>query len=204
MTTFPAFLGNFETYPQEGVACELLSTLLGQLTRVDFVLRVADPLANQGQMDSNLDESLENNILALGGASVDFPLPPGVPQELDFAFKYAERTIAVEIEKANQEKILRDILKCHMYLHFGADFAIVALPKNYPHAHGVWNLFDFGKQRFKECTTYGFGTAENLGRILLLGFQQFDAATNKPLSVETRQRMRAHAAVTHQKDSEDA
>jgi hypothetical protein len=81
-----------------------------------------------------------------------------------------------------------------MYLHFGADFAIVALPKNYPHARGVWNLFDFGKQRLKECNTYGFGTAENLGRILLLGFQQFDAATNELLSVETRQRMRDHAA----------
>jgi hypothetical protein len=195
MVTFPAFLGNFETYPKEGMAHEFLSTLLEQLNRVDFVLRVADPLANQGQMDSNLDESLENNILALKGVSSDdFRLPATVPQELDFAFRYAERTIAVEIEKTNQEKILRDILKCHMYLHFGAHFAIVALPKNYPHKHTVWNLFDFGKQRFKECNAYGFGTAENLGRILLLGFQQFDAATNELLSVETRQRMRAHAA----------
>ncbi len=194
MVTFPAFLGNFETYPQEGAAYESLSALLGQLKRVDFVLRVADPSANQGQMDSNLDESLENDILALGASPVDLPLPPQVPQELDFAFRYAERTIAVEIEKTNREKILRDILKCHMYLHFGADFAIVALPKNYPHRHGVWNLFDFGVQRFKECNKYGFGTAENLGRILILGFQQFEATTNAPLSVETRQRMRAHAA----------
>jgi hypothetical protein len=193
MATFPAFLGNFETYPKEGVAHEFLSPLLGQLKRVDFILRVADPLINQGQMDSNLDESLKNSILALGPTFVDLPVPTAVPQELDFAFKYAERTIAVEIEKANREKILRDILKCHMYLRFGADFAIVALPKNYPHKLGVWNLFGFGVDRFKECNTYGFGTAENLGRILLLGFQQFDAVTNEPLSVETRQRMRAYA-----------
>jgi hypothetical protein len=81
-----------------------------------------------------------------------------------------------------------------MYLRFGADFAVVALPRNYPHKHGVWDLFDFGVQRLKECNAYGFGTAENLGRVLLLGFQQFDAATNEPLSVETRRRMRAHAS----------
>ena len=195
MVTFPAFLGDFETYPKDGVAHEFLSTLLGQIKRVDYVLRVADPLANQGQMDSNLDDALESNILALQGvSSVVFQLPAGIPQELDFAFKYKERTIAVEIEKSNREKILRDILKCHMYLRSNAHFAIVALPKNYPHSHGVWNLFDFGVQRLKECNTYGFGTVENLGRILLLGFQQFDAATNEPLSVGTRQRMRAHAS----------
>jgi hypothetical protein len=193
MATFPAFLENFETYPQEGLAYEVLSPLLRQLKRVDFVLRVADPSVNQGQMDSDLDESLEGSIRALGGSSVDLPLPPGVPQELDFAFEYAGRTIAVEIEKANREKILRDFLKCHMYLRFGADFAVVALPKNYPHKHGVWNLFEFGMQRFKECKTYGFGSADNLGRILLLGFQQFEAATNAPLSVETRRKMRTHA-----------
>jgi hypothetical protein len=194
MTTFPAFAENFEAYPQQGTAYECLSTLLVQLKRVEFVLRVADPSANQGQMESNLDESLENSILALGASPVDLTLPAQVPQELDFTFKYAGRTIAVEMEKANREKILRDILKCHMYLRFGADFAVVALPKNYPHRHGVWNLFDFGVQRFKECATYGFGSAENLRRILLLGFEQFEAATNLPLSVETRQRMRAHAA----------
>jgi len=194
MATFPAFLGNFETYPREGLAYGLLSPLLGQLKRVDFVLRVVDPLKNQGQMDSNLDQSLESSLLALGASSADWALPDLVQQELDFAFKYADSIVAVEIEKANREKILRDILKCHMYLRFGADFAVVALPRNYPHKHGVWDLFDFGVQRLKECNAYGFGTAENLGRVLLLGFQQFDAATNEPLSVETRRRMRAHAS----------
>ncbi|MGB7585122.1 MAG: hypothetical protein WBM11_09775 [Terriglobales bacterium] len=190
MMTFPAFLKNFEAYPQEGAAHEFLLPLLGQLGRIDFVLCVADPSVNQGQMDSDLDESLEKNILALGASSADLRFPPGVPQELDFVFEYAGRAIAVEIEKANREKILRDFLKCHMYLRFGADFAVVALPKNYPHKHGVWDLFDFGVQRFKECTTYGFGSAENLGRILLLGFQQFETASNAPLSVETRKKMR--------------
>jgi hypothetical protein len=81
-----------------------------------------------------------------------------------------------------------------MYLHAGADFAIVALPKNYSHTHGVWNLFNFGVQRFRECLNYGFGTADTLGRILLLGFEHFVASTNAPLSRKTRIDMREQAA----------
>ena len=40
-----------------------------------------------------------------------------------------------------------------MYLHAGADIALVALPGNYAHQHGIWNLFKFGVQRLKECQT---------------------------------------------------
>jgi len=100
----------------------------------------------------------------------------------------------VEIEKTNQEKLLRDILKCHMYLHAGADFAVVGLPKNYPHTRGMWNLYDFGVQRFSECRTYGFGTPDKLNRILLLGFEQFDTATARSLDVAWRNRVRREAA----------
>lgn len=194
MTIFPAYAANFELFPSVGEAIPHLSPLLGRLKRVDFVLRVADPSVNQGQMDSSFDEGLEKGILALGASPFDFRLPRGIPQELDFAFAFAGYKVAVEIEKANREKILRDILKCHMYLHSGADFALVVLPMNYPHKHGVWNLFEFGVQRFKECMAYGFGTPEKLGRILMLGYQQFEASTNELLSTKTRQRMRQQAS----------
>jgi hypothetical protein len=29
--------------------------------------------------------------------------------------------------------------------------------QHYAHKHGVWNLFDFGVERYNECRTYGFG-----------------------------------------------
>lgn len=145
-------------------------------------------------MVSDFDDELEKTLLTLGASPFHLRLSSEIPQELDFAFVFGGRVVAVEIEKANREKILRDILKCHMYLHSGADFAIVVLPKNYPHTHGVWDLFEFGVQRFNECKTYGFGTADKFGRILLLGFEQFAASTNEPLSKKTRQEMRKEAA----------
>lgn len=193
MITFPAYSKNFKLYPDYGQAFRSLSPLLSKLERIDFELRVDDPTANQGQMKSNFDEALEVALLSVGGTLFDLALPPNVPQELDFSFEFGGRTVAVEIEKTNREKILRDFLKCHIYLHVGADFAMVGLAKNYPHSHGVWNLFDFGVQRFSECKTYGFGTADKLGRIILLGFEQFSALSNEPLSKNTRLEMRKQA-----------
>ena len=194
MIVFSAFASNFELYPKNGKATQQLAPLLGNVKRVDYTFSVVDPKVNQGQMASTFDAELEECIITLGATALDFRLPATIPQEHDFAFSFAGHKVAVEIEKANREKILRDFLKCHMYLHSGADFALVALPKNYPHKVGVWNLFEFGVQRYNECLAYGFGTTESLGRILLMGFEQFDGTTNAPLSTKTRERMRMEAA----------
>ncbi len=193
MTGFPAYATGFELQPKTGAAFQHLSPLLGLLTRVEFALRIDNAAVNQGQMVSDFDVKLEQALHELGAAPYSLRTPPEIRQELDFAFTFDRRSVAVEIEKSNREKILRDILKCHMYLHAGADFALLVLPRNYPHKLGVWNLFDFGVQRLTECQVYGFGTPDRLGRILLLGFDQFDAATSGLLSQRTRQRMRAEA-----------
>ena len=200
MTTFPAYASAFEFYPQEGEAFEYLSPLLSGLARVQFALCVDDPSVNRGQMESDFDEALKKALLAAGAQPFDLKLPPQIRQELDFAFTYGGRKVAVEIEKTNREKILRDVLKCHMYLHSGADFAIIGLPKNYPHTGGVWDLFSFGVERFRECKTYAFGTADKLGKILLLGFEQYDAASSQPLSKATRQEMRTRANARLRRD----
>jgi len=190
---FHVYASNFELFPNDGVAFHSLSPLLKKIQRVDFVMRVDDPSANQGQIVSDFDNELEKVLLVHGATHFELRLPPGIPQEFDFAFTFGGRTVAVEIEKTNREKILRDILKCHMYIHAGSDIALVGLPKNYPHAYGVWDLFEFGVQRLSECKVFGFSTADKLGRILLLGYEQFVASTNEPLSRETRQRMRKEA-----------
>lgn len=197
MTTFPAYATNFELYPKDGEAARHLSQLFNRLSRIDFSFSVDDPTVNQGQMASDFDAALECALRAGGASPFNLPLPLGVPQELDFAFTFGDHTVAVEIEKANREKILRDLLKCHIYLHAGAHFAVVALPRNYAHKHGVWNLFEFGVERYDECRTYGFGSADKLGRILLFGFDQRETATNRLLTKTTREEMRTKAAAQH-------
>ena len=192
-TKFEVYASNFELFPNDVEAFQSLSPLFKKIQRIDFVMRVNDPSVNQGQMVSDFDNELEKALLVHGASHFELRLPPEIPQEFDFTFTFGGRTVAVEIEKTNREKILRDILKCHMYLHSGSDFALVGLPKNYPHAQGVWNLYEFGVQRLRECKTFGFGTADKLDRILLFGYEQFIGLTNEPLSQNTRQRMRKEA-----------
>jgi hypothetical protein len=196
MISFPAYARDFEFYPTHGEAFGHLSPLLSRLSRIEFTFNVADPSANQGQLTSDFDAALEKAIVALGAPILQLQLPPQIRQQLDFAFSINGHHVAVEIEKTNREKILRDILKSHMYLHLGADFALLILPKNYPHKHGIWNLYHFGVQQMQDCITYGFGVGDKLERILLMGFQSCSTRTNEPHSVLTRQAMRAEAAGT--------
>lgn len=161
------------------------------MKRVDLHFHVADPSVNQGQMTADFDERLESALHAAGTERFHLKLHRDIPQELDFAFSYQGKTVAVEIEKANREKILRDLLKSHMYLNSGADFALIVLPINYPHTHGIWDLFAFGAApRYQECLKYGLGTPETLGRILLVDYTQHYAGTGEKLSAVTRLRMR--------------
>ncbi len=193
MTSFPAYATNFELHPKEGVAALHLAPLLTGLVRIDFAFRVDDATVNQGQIDSDFDARFEDALRFRGAKPMDLNLPASVPQELDFAFTFCRRRVAVEIEKANREKILRDLLKSHIYLHAGADFALVVLPRNYAHKHGVWNLFGFGVERYDECRTFGFGSPDKLGRIALLGFDQHETATNRLLSKAIREQWRTKA-----------
>lgn len=193
MIKVKAYCNGIELYPTDSLAHESLKEILAGIDGFDFEFQIADPNVNQGQMTSDFDDQFEQAILSQGASSHGVDLPSDILQQLDFAFQYNDSIVAVEVEKTNREKILRDILKAHMYLHFGADFALLALPKNYPHSHDVWNLYEFGKQRFRECHTYGFGTEERLGKIILLGFEQFDAQTKMPLDTTWRKKIRRMA-----------
>jgi hypothetical protein len=194
MMTFPAYARNFELYPKNGAAFQHLSPLLSRLSRVEFEFRIVDPSANQGQLTSDFDDAFEKAVLRLGVSILNLKLPTTIRRQLDFAFSSNGHRVAVEIEKTNREKILRDILKSHIYLYSGVDFSLIVLPKNYPHKLGIWDLYHFGAQQLHDCITYGFGTADKLERILLMGFESCSALTDEPHSVRTRQAMRAEAA----------
>ncbi len=100
LKTFPVYATGFELHPQTGDAFLHLSPLISRLKRVDFVMSVADPAVNQGQIVSDFDIKLEQALQSLGAAACPFTLPPEIRQELDFTFSFAGLTVAVEIEKA--------------------------------------------------------------------------------------------------------
>ncbi len=199
MISFPAYAKNFELYPKDGHATQHLAQLINILERVDYTFQVVDPTKNQGQMVSDFDSKLAAALHSCGASTYDLALSADVPQKLDFAFTFGGQTVAVEIEKTDREKILRDLLKCHIYLHAGAWFAMLVLPRNYPHKVGIWNLFKFGVERYEECLKYGFGSLEKMERIVLLGFDQYDAETHSLLDTDVRQHWRNRANAVLQK-----
>ncbi len=99
------------------------------------------------------------------------------------------------MEKANREKILYDILKCHMYLSGDAAFALLVLPKNYPHRHGEWDLFATGVARYRQCLDFGFGTPKTFDRILIVGYEQA-TADGERLTGQIRSRLIASRNMT--------
>jgi len=76
----------------------------------------------------------------LGASVFQLSLPKNIRQRDDGGFSVNGHRFAVEIEKTNKWKILHDIFKFHMYMHFDeVNFCLLVLPKSYPHAIGKWN-----------------------------------------------------------------
>jgi len=162
---------NFSWYPENSVASRALSPLLCKLGEVRFPYSIG--MRNGHQFTFNLDPYLKTRFLEIGGVEIPFPLPNQIKKELDFAFSFAGNKVVVEVEKSNDEKILYDFMKFHIYFGHGAQFALLFLPNNWPHIHNTLDIFKIGKEHYQQCLEYGFGTPESLERILIVGYEQF-------------------------------
>lgn len=161
---------DFECHPSESGACSVLSPLVKQLGEVNFTGRVGEK--NSGQCDSDLDERIAERLNQMIGVIPIHIAMPEIKKKCDFSFRFKGQTVVVEVEKANWEKVLYDFLKAHMYFASGANFVVVFLPKNYVHSgKSPMKTFNQAKQRYDHCEQYGFGSPENLGRILLVGYE---------------------------------
>ena len=160
----------FSWHPVNSPASNVLSPLLSKLGEIRFPYSIGTK--NGSQFTFDLDPYLKNRIMQLGGAEIPFPLPAEVKKKLDFAFLFGGKTIVVEVEKSNDEKILYDFMKFHIYFGHGADYALLFLPENWPHIHNTLDIFKIGKEHHQQCLKFGFGTEESLGRILIVGYEQ--------------------------------
>ena len=176
---------HFEIYPEGNLAARELGPLLKSLRSVAFSGAIG--ARNSNQITSDLDDRLEDAFAELGCGQTRLTLADDVSKEYDFTFEHRKKKVVVEVEKANKEKILYDILKCHMYLS-AADFALLFLPKNYPHSSGEWRVFKCGVDRYRQCLQYGFGAPGKFDRILLVGYEQA-AEDGQRLTPDLRRRL---------------
>jgi hypothetical protein len=162
---------HFECHPSGTPAHGLLLPLIKQLAEVHFTGSVGEK--NSNACNSDLDDRLAERFWRIEGVAQANLAMPKIKKEFDFDFRYKQRTVVIEVEKANWEKVLYDFLKAHLYFASGADFVVVFVPKNYVHSgKSAMKTFEVARQRYDQCVTYGFGSRENLERILLVGYEQ--------------------------------
>jgi hypothetical protein len=123
-------------------------------------------------------------LIALGAEEFHFKLSSGAPQQIDVALSYSGKTVAVEVEKANRETILRDLFKSNMYLSAGADLAALFLPRNYPHKHSVWDFVWIRQREIRRMCQVRARKSRDIStnhssRLYSMGFRQRKAAYNR-------------------------
>src|ERR1051325_4511140 len=109
---------HFSCYPTDSPAYERLGPLFAAIGDVRFPVTIGT--RNNNQLTYCFDPQIKSKLLAAGAASTELPLPREIRQKYDFAFAYQNHKVVVEVEKANWEKILRDLLKFHIYFKYGA------------------------------------------------------------------------------------
>jgi hypothetical protein len=84
-----------------------------------------------------------------------------------------DSVIVVEIEKANREKILRDIVKMLLFFEAKqADLAALICPRIYVHGGGAWKLFDTARQVLRAFVRVTQLPEDKAKRLALIGFTQ--------------------------------
>lgn len=103
---------------------------------------------NSCQLDSTFDQELRQKLDNQLIRSVELPLPDGFSAEyaFDAAFELPEvGKVVVEVEKADHQKILYDILKAHIYLRAGAQSVVLLIPTTRGRKAKQNQMFEIGR-----------------------------------------------------------
>lgn len=137
---------------------------------------------NSYQVNLNFDDKLHARVCSGGIECISGPVlhaanevarAVGLNADLLLRVPSNGSAVVVEIEKANREKILRDIVKMLLFFEAGqADLAVLVCPRNYVHTGGVWNLFDTAQQVLRAFVRVTELPPSKSERFALIGFTQ--------------------------------
>lgn len=128
---------------------------------------------NNYQLSSLFDDALIAKAISKEMPSENLQLPNDITKEYDAVLKTKFGLVVIEVEKANWEKFLYDLLKAHIYLCHGAEYCCIILPENWAHQHGEINVFQESSKRLDLAREYRCGDQKVLDRVFLIGFRQF-------------------------------
>lgn len=150
---------------------------------------------NNCQLNSTFDQCFKRKLEERGFRPGDFRLPDGTGKnyQYDFAFRFGSGTVVFEVEKANHEKFLYDLLKAHIYLAAGAAFVVLVIPTERGRGEGINSFFDIARIRMEHCKQFGMISDRAFNQTILLGFDQqyqgrvFDQKVRDELHAECKE-----------------
>ncbi len=135
---------------------------------------------NSYQVNFNFDDKLHERACAEGQGCENGPeliapheVAGAVGRNADTLLRVpgAGKGLVVEVEKANREKILRDIVKMLLFFEARqADLAALVCPRNYVHRRGVWRVFDTARQVIRAFVRVTELPEAKVKRLALIGF----------------------------------
>ena len=175
MLKFDLSIGNIEMFPTE-FPNESFRKKIHKLKNSHYSLTCKSP-KNSYQLVSDFDEVICNQLISFGANSFQFFPNCNESIDFDFSLKLANTKAVFEVEKANKEKLLYDILKMHIYIESGAEMAVLICPTNWAHANGTVDLFALAKERFNLCKNFGMIDENKIPKMLIVGFTQIYQST---------------------------
>jgi hypothetical protein len=165
---------------------------------------------NSYQVNFNFDDKLHERACAEGQDCENAPALRA-PREVAGAVGRKADTLlrgrggsalVVEVEKANREKILRDIVKMLLFFEaLQADLAVLVCPRNYVHRRGVWKVFATARQVLRAFVRVTELPEAKVKRLALIGFTKevycggawtvWDKAGREELQVRARKHFEA-------------
>lgn len=160
---------------------------------------------NSYQVNLNFDDKLHERACSGGHECTSGPVlsaprevarAVGLKADMLFRVPSTGNIVVVEIEKANREKILRDIVKMLLFFEANqADLAALVCPRNYVHSGGVWKVFDTAHQVLRAFVRVTQLPESKAKRLALIGFTQevFLGGKWTVWDETARQELQAHA-----------
>jgi hypothetical protein len=172
MLVFPFEIGDLEFFELNKGSSRRIIKQLAIFDKSPFLVKCVSR-SNNFQKISTLDADLKRTFISNGYPEIKPVFDCENNIDFDIAIKMKDDNVIFELEKANKEKILYDILKAHIYKRNGFDKIIIMSPKNWVHGNGIIDLFSIAKERLLLCQRYKFGHPDALKDILLVGYTQF-------------------------------
>ena len=168
-----AFKAELREHTPNGLPHQLLE-LLNKVFPLEYKMTNSSP-KNSCQLNSTFDQQLLSNLQQNGFEPAELELPDGFSAEYEFdaAFNLPEiGKVVVEVEKADHQKILYDLLKAHIYLRAGAAYVLLLIPTTRGRKGDVNLMFEIGRKRLSDCLKSGMIGEDAKSKIFIVGFEQ--------------------------------